>query len=75
VRVSLSKAGDDICVTVADDGVGFNVAVFKSRSSKRGGLGFFSIQERLTHIGGKLEIESSRGKGTKITLTAPLKSD
>jgi PAS domain S-box-containing protein len=75
VRVSLSRAGDDICVTVADDGIGFNVAVFKSRSARREGLGFFSIQERLTHIGGSLEIESTRGKGTKITLTAPLKPD
>jgi signal transduction histidine kinase len=74
VRVSLSKVGDDICVTVEDDGIGFNVAIFKSRSSRRSGLGLFSVQERLTHIGGKLEIESTR-KGTKITLTAPLKSD
>jgi PAS domain S-box-containing protein len=75
VRVSLSRAADEICVTVADDGVGFNTALFKSRSSKRSGWGLFSVQERLTHIGGSLEIESNRGKGTKITLTAPLKSD
>jgi PAS domain S-box-containing protein len=75
VRVLLSRAGDDICVTVADDGVGFNVALFKSRSSRHSGLGLFSVKERLTHIGGSLKIESNRGKGTKITLTAPLKSD
>jgi PAS domain S-box-containing protein len=75
VRVSLSRAADDICVTVADDGVGFNATLFKSRSSRRSGWGLFSVQERLTHIGGSLEIESNRGKGTKIILTAPLKSD
>jgi PAS domain S-box-containing protein len=75
VCVVLSRAANDICVTVADDGLGFNVAAFKSKSSKRRGWGLFSIQERLTHIGGSLDIELNRSKGTKITLTAPLKLD
>ncbi|MGA2093944.1 MAG: ATP-binding protein, partial [Sedimentisphaerales bacterium] len=75
VRVFLSRVNGNISITVEDDGKGFNVAIFNSRSSRRSGLGLFSVQERLTHIGGKLEIESARGKGTKITLTAPLKSD
>jgi PAS domain S-box-containing protein len=75
VRVSIAKLGEEINITVEDDGVGFNTAIFKSRSIRNQGLGLFSVRERLTHIGGKLEIASTRGKGTKITLTAPLKQD
>jgi signal transduction histidine kinase len=56
-KVTLLRSGDDICVTVEDDGQGF---------------GIFNIRERLNHIGGQFKIESSKGKGTKITLIAPL---
>jgi len=75
VKVSVIKADDEIQVTVEDDGKGFNVSALHARSSRSKGLGLFSVRERLTHIGGKLEIESAHGKGTKVTLCAPLKPE
>jgi PAS domain S-box-containing protein len=72
VKVVLSRANDDIQVTVEDNGRGFDVS---AKSSRPAGLGLFSVRERLTHIGGKIEIESVRGKGTKVTLLAPLKPE
>ena len=72
VKVVLSRANDDIQITVEDNGRGFDVS---AKSSRPGGLGLFSVRERLTHIGGKFEIESVRGKGTKVTLLAPLKPE
>lgn len=36
------------------------------------GFGLFNIRERLSHLGGCLEIESSPGRGTKVSLTASL---
>jgi PAS domain S-box-containing protein len=70
VKIALSRAENDIEITIEDDGKGFDVSAPKEKSK---GLGLFSVRERLRHIGGKLEIESKRDKGTHITLTAPLK--
>ena len=70
VKVALARNNNDMQVIVEDDGKGFDSSV---PTEKPKGLGLFSVRERLRHIGGKLEIESKRGKGTHITLTAPLK--
>jgi PAS domain S-box-containing protein len=70
VKIVLSRANNDIEITIEDDGKGFDISAAKEKSK---GLGLFSVRERLRHIGGKLEIESKRGKGTHIILTAPLK--
>jgi|GEM_PF-1039278 len=70
VKVVLSRAENDIEIIIEDDGKGFDTPALKEKPK---GLGLFSVRERLRHIGGKLEIESKRGKGTHITLTAPLK--
>jgi PAS domain S-box-containing protein len=75
VKVNVSRDNEDIRVTVEDNGRGFDVSTFNGRLSRSRGLGLFSVRERLTHIGGKLEIESTRGKGTRAILTAPLKLD
>ncbi|MFH1372136.1 MAG: PAS domain S-box protein [Planctomycetota bacterium] len=75
VKVTISRDNNDIKVIVEDDGKGYDVAATNERAIKRKGLGLFSVRERLTHIGGKFEIESKRGKGTRATLTAPLKLD
>jgi PAS domain S-box-containing protein len=72
IRVSLRRAGDDIHITVEDNGKGFEVSKLDDGAEKPKGFGIFSIRERLDHIGGRFEIESAKGKGTKATLIAPL---
>ena len=71
-KTSLTRVDDDICITVEDDGIGFDSSICESALQKPKGFGLFSIRERLAHIGGQLEIESSKGKGTKVTILAPL---
>ena len=71
-KVSLARDNNDIHVTVTDDGKGFDLSIFDSRPGMQKGFGLFSIRERLAHIGGRFEIHSARGKGTKVTLIAPL---
>jgi PAS domain S-box-containing protein len=73
VKVSVRKVGSEIHVSVEDNGAGFDVAKVISTSAKAGGFGFFSIRERLEELGGHLEIDSEPGRGTRITLAAPLK--
>ena len=73
VKVSIRRADDKIRVGVEDDGVGFAVSELGSIASKTGGFGLFSIRERLGQLGGYLEVKSEPGRGTQVTITAPLK--
>ncbi len=73
VKVSILKIDERICVSVQDDGVGFDPAEVASLAVENAGFGIFSIRERLEQLGGHLEIESEPDRGSKITMTAPLK--
>ena len=74
-RVSVSRAENLICVLVEDNGVGFDASEVESHWDESCGFGLFSIRERLSHLGGELEISSEAGLGTRIYLAAPLKMD
>jgi signal transduction histidine kinase len=58
-------------VIVSDRGPGFDLAKLDRQGIQLGGLGLFSIRERMASFGGKLQIESAPGHGTRITLIAP----
>ena len=71
-KVSLARAADIIQVAVEDDGAGFDVQEQDSRLQASAGFGLFSIRERLNPLGGSIDVVSSPGRGTRVTLTAPL---
>jgi CheY-like chemotaxis protein len=58
-------------VTVEDQGRGFDAEALRTRQVLGGAFGLFSIQQRLAHIGGRLEIESAPGRGARIHLLTP----
>jgi signal transduction histidine kinase len=57
---------------VEDDGEGFDVESVQVRYDERGSLGMINMYERAELVNGTLCINSAPGKGTRITLTAPL---
>ena len=59
-------------LTVSDAGVGFNVSDLSFLPTQRGGFGLYSIRERLSIIGGTIEIDSAPDRGTRVRITAPL---
>ena len=73
ISVSLALDADDaLCITVADQGIGFDpAAIVDAVNSGRVGWGLFSIRERLTLLGGRFEIQSAPGQGTVFRLIAP----
>ncbi|MCG3179647.1 MAG: hypothetical protein BIFFINMI_01988 [Phycisphaerae bacterium] len=75
-RVALAREGNTLRITVEDDGRGFDpAAMFEDRSQpdrRRGRFGLFSIRERLNQLGGSVQIDTSPGRGTTVTLRAPL---
>jgi CheY-like chemotaxis protein len=74
-RVTLDlviDADNAVCITVADEGVGFDPEKLVERArASRVGWGLFSIRERLTLLGGRLDIESAPGRGTRFRLIVP----
>lgn len=70
VSVLLEKRGGNVSLIVEDDGVGFEPA---SAKVMRRGLGLAGMRERAAIIGGALEIESAKGKGTTVYARVPKK--
>jgi len=66
------EAADALTIVAEDDGIGFNVT--EQQNSGRKGLGLFSIQNRSSLLGATLEFDKERKKGTRVTLTLPLKT-
>lgn len=65
VKIILEQVGDEILLTVHDDGVGFELSQTRDTFS----LGLSSMQERATLVNGTLKIRSQPGRGTTVTLS------
>jgi len=72
VIVSAERVGDEVRVSVEDDGIGFDLLDARQAGWQSSGFGLFSIRERLGHIGGRFSIESKPGHGTLATLSVPI---
>jgi PAS domain S-box-containing protein len=73
VKVSIGRVNEHIHIDVEDDGKGFDSAKVISTAIEDTKFGLFSIRQRLEQLGGQFEIDSEPGRGSKITMTAPLK--
>jgi len=58
-------------INVSDDGVGFDENLILKKLKKQA-YGLFSIQERMSDLGGSMTIDSKPGIGTKVILLIPL---
>ena len=75
LRVSLDCRGQRIRLEVEDDGLGFDVGTERKRSGKSGGIGLFSIAQRVDLLGGTLKVRSEPGRGTHATIEFDLDGD
>jgi signal transduction histidine kinase len=71
-EVSLRREVGRILAGVEDDGRGFDPSILERDCEKDSKFGLFNIRERFNLLGGSVEIHSSPGSGTKITLVAPV---
>ncbi|HXZ03685.1 MAG TPA: PAS domain S-box protein, partial [Ktedonobacteraceae bacterium] len=66
LELRLHQTGEVVTLEVCDDGRGFDAT-----ASFPGHLGLHSMQERVTGLGGELQIESTPGQGTCIRVQVP----
>lgn len=69
-EVRLKGVDGEIQLSVSDNGAGF-----EQHLPSRIGLGIRSMEERLRPIGGKLDIQSRPGAGTRIQVAVPVKAN
>ncbi len=73
VWIDLSRRNGEVLLAVEDDGIGFDVIPqYRDKEHPGSGFGLVNLRERLKHLGGRVEIESTKGKGTRITITVPV---
>jgi CheY-like chemotaxis protein len=70
--VTVAQDAADLTLTVTDAGVGFDPTLLRVAGGTEGGFGLLGIRERLESVGGRLEIASAPGRGSRVTLVAPL---
>jgi len=70
-QVLLTRNSGTIKVSVTDSGTGFDHRKIENTFNPEG-FGLFSIRERLKYFGGKMEIESAVGRGTKVEISIPV---
>jgi signal transduction histidine kinase len=67
-HVILENTGEEIRLSVSDEGCGFET----ESEAMKSGLGFTSMQERLRTVGGEMEIHSRPMQGTVIDVSVPI---
>jgi signal transduction histidine kinase len=72
VKVRLSFAPERFEGLIADNGVGFDPAQVPAEPDIEGGFGLSSMKQRAEALGGKLEIESAPGQGTRVSFGIPV---
>lgn len=65
--VALQDHGDELLLTIADDGCGLSTALEGERKT----YGLLGMRERVDMLGGRLAIDSAPGRGTHIEVTIP----
>lgn len=68
VNVKIERHGNQLHVSIADDGIGFD----PTKEEKSAGLGIIGMKERMELIGGSLQIESEEGQGSSVIAVYPL---
>jgi signal transduction histidine kinase/CRP-like cAMP-binding protein len=80
IKITAASVKDELILSVSDNGVGIpesflnNIFTpFATTKTEGTGLGLMIVKSIVEAHGGKIEIESTEGKGTTVVLTFPIK--
>jgi PAS domain S-box-containing protein len=74
VALNLHNSGLFASLEISDQGKGFDPKILDATEMGMG-LGLLSLRERARALGGKFDIESNPGQGSRFTLTVPVELD
>jgi signal transduction histidine kinase len=68
IRIEFGTTGERLTVSIIDDGVGF-----VRNDAGHAGLGMAGMEERAIVLGSRLSVASRPGRGTRVSVSAPLR--
>jgi signal transduction histidine kinase len=71
IKIELAYGSKNLLMTVSDNGCGFDTRLHQS-ASNNGHFGLRGMRERAEQIKATLAVESVEGKGTTVSVEAPL---
>jgi signal transduction histidine kinase len=69
VNINMARENGELQLVIEDDGIGIQG---KHSSSRGRSFGLSGLKERVGMLGGRVQIQSARGKGTRIEVTVPV---
>ncbi|WP_308636657.1 sensor histidine kinase [Paenibacillus silvisoli] len=75
VILEITYQAQMVKIVVKDNGVGFHVDQMESRVKNSTHFGLIGMRERVELLEGRMEIESTVGQGTKVTIHIPINSE
>ncbi|HOY57013.1 MAG TPA: histidine kinase [Verrucomicrobiota bacterium] len=74
-RIVLTQEPTALRLLVEDNGRGFDLRRFTAPSPDQPGLGMRQMSERIRMIGGRMDLDSHPGRGTRLIVTVPQPRD
>jgi PAS domain S-box-containing protein len=72
VSVRLAREEAKVSASIEDDGVGFDVQDVAAPETLDAGVGLTGIHERISSLGGRVDVASRPGQGTRVKVEIPL---
>lgn len=72
VDIELQMTESTLHMTIRDDGIGFDLARQRQQAAAGQSLGLFGMQERVHLLGGRIDVHSQPGQGTRVEVYLPL---
>lgn len=69
--IGLDRVRGTLRCVIRDDGVGFDTSRLRGNGGRRG-LGLLGVRERLDAVGGRMQIRSTPGGGTELSVAVPI---
>lgn len=73
-RIFIARSPDGVSLRIEDDGRGIPPEVLNQRDTAQTGVGLAGMRERVRHLNGAMQIESSP-RGTKVLIGFPLAAE
>jgi PAS domain S-box-containing protein len=72
VNIAIKRRGERALITVRDDGVGMRPDATNGQRTAGKHFGLFNVRQQIERLGGTINIRSTRGKGTSVTVETTL---
>jgi len=71
ILISIAGHGKDVEVSIEDDGEGFNGSESRAVAACSQSYHLTELHDHLKNFGGRVDVESKEGQGTRITMVMP----